>query len=226
MTAPVIYENLVQGTDEWLEARRGIVTASVIGKLITTKTLKPAKNDTARALTRTLVAEMITGHIEPVYVSDDMEYGTFIEPIVRDLYTNQYAPVDEVGFMTREIDGHTLGYSPDGLVGDDGLIEIKSRKQHIQLAAFLDGEVPAGNMAQIQAGLLVSKREWCDYISYCGGMPLFVKRVEPDPQWQEAIAAALAAFDEAANDILATYREKTTGLPITDRIDMYAEMVI
>lgn len=226
MTETVIHKNLIQGTDEWLEARRGIVTASVVGKLITTKTLKPANNDTARGAIRTLVAEMITGHIEPVYVSDDMEYGTFIEPIVRDLYTNQYAPVDEVGFMTREINGHTLGYSPDGLVGDDGLIEIKSRKQHIQLAAFLDGEVPAGNMAQIQAGLLVSKRAWCDYISYCGGMPLFVKRVEPDPQWQEAIAAALEAFDEAANDILTAYRENTTGLPITDRIDYMAEMVI
>lgn len=221
-----IYENLEQGTEEWLEARRGILTASVIGKLITTKTIKPASNETARGLMRELVAERITGHIEPVYISDDMEYGSFIEPIVRDLYSRHHAPVEEVGFMTREINGNLLGYSPDGLVGEDGLIEIKSRRQHIQLRAFLNNEVPTANMAQIQAGLLVSGREWCDYISYCGGMPLFVRRVLPDQRWFEALTEAIAEFEKGAAEMVAAYEQATVGLPVAERIDMYAEMVI
>ncbi|MDN6442981.1 MAG: hypothetical protein L0K30_13440, partial [Acidipropionibacterium jensenii] len=76
-----IYDNLTQGTDEWLEARRGIVTASVVGQLITTRTMKPANNDTSRGLMMTLLAERITGFIDPVYVSEDMLRGTMEEPI-------------------------------------------------------------------------------------------------------------------------------------------------
>src|SRR5690606_36899576 len=135
------------------------VTASVVGQLITTKTIKPAANDTSRALTALLVAERITGWSDPVYVSDDMMRGTLDEPVARDLYSKHYAPVVECGFMVRYEDGWRLGYSPDGLVGDDGLIEVKSRRAKAQLVTILADEVPASNMAQIQAGLLVSGRQ-------------------------------------------------------------------
>jgi hypothetical protein len=82
--------------------------------------------------------------------------------------------------MVRDDWGFSLGYSPDGLVGDDGLIEVKCRRQKKHLQTILADEVPPENMAQLQCGLLVSGREWIDYVSYCGGMPMYVKRVYPD----------------------------------------------
>jgi hypothetical protein len=220
-----VFNNIEQGSDEWHAQRRGIITASVVGLLITTKTLKPAANDTSRGLTATLVAERITGYTEPMQVSGDMERGTLDEPYAREIYDEHYAPVTEVGFMVREFDGLRIGYSPDGIVGgNDGLIEIKSRKQKIQLKTILEDEVPLENMAQIQCGLLVSGRDWCDYVSYSGGMPLYTKRVLPDPRWFAAIIEAVTAFEESAEGMYADYLDRVAELPSTERIDHYAEM--
>lgn len=221
-----IYNDIEQGTEEWFAARCGVVTASVIGQLITAKTFKPAENDTARALTLSLVAERITGHVEPVIPSRDMERGTLDEPYARDIYSERYEPATEVGFMVRDFDNYKIGYSPDGLVGDNGLIEIKSRKQKIQLKAFLDDAVPAENLAQIQTGLLVSGRDWCDYVSYSGGMPLYVKRVYPDQRWFTAIHAAVEQFEKNAADMIDTYLARTAGNAPVERIDHFAEMEI
>ena len=149
--------DLIQGTDEWHDQRRGIVTASVVGRLLTA-TGKPANNDTSRTLTAQLVAERITGWTDPVYVSDDMLRGTEDEPRAVDVYAEHFAPVTSTGFMVRDDWGFRIGYSPDGLVGDDGLIEVKSRRAKKQLQTILEDAVPAENMAQIQCGLLVSGR--------------------------------------------------------------------
>lgn len=216
------YPDLEQGSDEWLEARRGILTASVIGQLIT-PTLKVANNDTTRGLLATLVAERITGWIEPVYVSDDMFRGRMDEPLARELYRENYAPVREYGFMTREIGGTTVGYSPDGVIGGDGLIEIKSRKPKKHLQTILSGEVPAENMAQLQCGLLISGRQWIDYVSYCGGMPMWVKRVESDLAWFEVIFEAASTFEANAALMVAEYAARTAGLPPTTRIEYFPE---
>jgi len=220
-----VFNDLEQGTDEWLAARCGIVTASVVGQLITPKTIKPAVNDTSRGLVATLAAERITGHVEQVFPNRDMERGTLDEPYARDLYSEHFAPAGEVGFMVRDDWGFKLGYSPDGLVGDDGLIEIKSRNQKKHLQTILADEVPAENLAQCHAGLLVSGREWIDYTSYCGGMPLYVKRVYPDIRWHLAIKEAVEAFEEAAAQMIKNYGINTSGRPSTERIDHYAEMV-
>jgi len=220
-----VRSDLIQGSEDWFAARRGIVTASVVGQLITPKTVKPAANDYSRALTTTLVAERITGWTDPVYVSDDMMRGTMDEPIARDLYARHYGtPVTEVGFMVRDDWGWRLGYSPDGLVGDDGLIEVKSRRPKKHLATILADEVPLENMAQIQAGLLVSGRAWCDYLSYCGGMPMWRKRVTADERWADAIVEAVATFEQVAEQMVATYRAAVDGLPTTERIDYYTEI--
>ncbi|KPG86495.1 lambda exonuclease family protein [Frigoribacterium sp. RIT-PI-h] len=213
-----IYETLEQGSDEWLAARCGLVTASTVGQLITAKTFKPANNDTARALTMHLVAERITGYVEPTFVSPDMERGNWDEPIARDLYSEHYAKAVEVGFMTNTFEGHTLGYSPDGLVGSDGLIEIKSRRQKKQLATILADEVPAENIAQVQAGLMVSGRAWLDYVSFCAGMPLYRKRVFPDPRWQVVIIDALTQFEETAAQMIDTFHDRTKNAPKTERV--------
>ena len=219
-----VFEDLEQGTDEWLAARCGIVTASVVGQLITPKTVKPASNDYSRALTVTLVAERITGHVESLPMNADMERGTLDEPYARDLYSEHYAPATEVGFMVRDDFGFRLGYSPDGLVGDDGLIEIKSRRQKKHLATILADEVPLENLAQIQTGLLVTGRDWLDYVSYCGGMPLFVKRVYPDPKWFTAITEAVQTFEDTAKVMLENYKAAVKDRPATERINHYEEM--
>jgi len=219
-----IYNDIEQGTDAWHALRRGIITASTVGQLITPKTVKPAANETSRSLAATLVAERITGFTEPFHETADMERGTLDEPYARDVYAEHYAPVTEIGFMLGQFDGFKIGYSPDGLVGDDGLIEIKSRKQRIQLQTILEDAVPLANMAQIQCGLLVSGRKWLDYVSYSGGMPLYVKRVYPDIAWFTAIKDAVKAFEESAAETISAYLTAIADRPATERINHYEEL--
>jgi hypothetical protein len=264
------------GTPEWHDQRRGMVTASVVGRLLTVGHLgaidydcpgcgaeasdpcrskvkrageigavvktphperaavavanedtsplvvKPASGDDAKRLTATLVAERITGWTEPRYVSVDMWLGIENEPRAIEAYRETYAPVhshgDESHLLIEDRWGFQIAASPDGLVGEDGMIECKWRRSKQQLQTFLADEVPTENMAQLQAQLLVSGREWCDYVSYAGGMPLYVKRVLPDPQWFEAIVEAVAAFEEAADEMVAAYLLATSGLPLTERV--------
>jgi putative phage-type endonuclease len=213
-----ILEELEQGTEEWMDQRRGLVTASVVGKLLT-PTLKVADNDVSRGLTATLAAERITGWTEDTPMTPDMWRGVEHEPYARDLYAEHYAPVEVVGFMRRDEEGWTLGYSPDGLVGDDGLIEIKCPKAKTHLRTILADEVPAYYMPQLQAGLLVSGRKWIDFVSFVAGMPLYRKRVEPDPAWFYAIQAACESFEARAAHIVADYEGRVAGLPKTVRLD-------
>ena len=221
-----ILPDLVQGSDEWLAQRRGIVTASVVGRLITNTTLKPADNPESRGVVALLTAERITGWTDPVHVTDDMWRGVEDEPRARDTYAEHYAPVTEVGFMVRDDWGFPIGYSPDGLVGDDGLIEIKSRRQKKHLQTILSDQVPPENMAQLQCGLLVSGREWIDYVSYCGGMPLYVSRVYPDREWARAIIGAAVAFEKAVTTMTATFTNRTMGYPVPPRSDLDTEITI
>ena len=152
-------------------------------------------------------------------MTSDMWRGVESEPFARDVYSEHHAEVTEVGFMLREEDGWKLGYSPDGLVGDDGLIEIKSPRAKTHLRTILADEVPGHYMPQLQAGLLVSGRKWIDFVSYVGGMPLYIKRVLPDPAWFAAITAACVAFQATAAQTVADYEKRVAGLPLTERID-------
>lgn len=259
------YKDLEQGTDAWHDVRRGIVTASTVGNLITTrklsaidydcpncgapkdepciakkaphgplKTMHPdraetarnskngivfetASNDISRSLTMSLVAERITDWTEPVYVNDDMMRGTLDEPLARDKYSEHYAPVTQTGFLLLEEPGFRLGYSPDGMVSTEGLIEVKSRRQKKQVETVLSGHPPTENMPQMQAGLLVTGRDWIDYVSYSGGMPMWVKRVYPDRRWFDAITNAVRAFEANAAEMVRLYRESIEGFPMTER---------
>lgn len=189
------YHDIDQGSEEWHALRCGILTASEI-KLIMTPTLKPARNDKDRAQLYELLAQRITGHTEPSYISDDMLRGYEDEINARILYSEHFAPVKECGFITNDDHGFVLGYSPDGLVGDEGLIECKSRRQKFQMQTILADAVPEEYVLQCQAGLLISGRKWLDFISYCGGMPMFVKRVFPDDAIQNAIVDAATQFED------------------------------
>jgi len=220
-----ILDDLEQGTPDWHAARCGILTASVIGRLITPKTIEVADNPASRSITMQLAAERITEYTEPTYVSSDMEFGHVVEPVVRDLYSETWEPVTECGFMIREDHGTQIGYSPDGLVGDNGLLETKSRDQKTHLATIWADSVPPENMAQCQTGLYVSGRDWIDYVSYCGGMRLWRKRVYPDPRWQAAIIAAGNKFETAVEQIISIYYRQTAGMPATKRIVETLELI-
>lgn len=222
------HPNVEQGTDAWLALRCGKLTASEM-KHIITPTLKVANNDKTRSHAFELAFQRITNFVEPQYVSDAMLRGQEDEVYARAAYDEHYEPVDETGFVTNSVWGFTIGYSPDGLVGDDGLIECKSRcgKYHVQTVA--QDEVPEEFMIQLQTGLLVTERKWIDYVSYCAGMPLFVKRVEPDPEIQGAIVMAAAAFETRVREVIQDYRSTLTRLPKlieTERHVEEFEMVI
>ena len=273
MTLHILNE-LEQGTEEWHEARRGLVTASVVGSLITvgppsaqsvacpTCNAKPdnpcmsnarkeptpiksihegrtnaaasrppvysvADNETSRNLTALLVAERISGWTEETFTNYDMMRGVLHEPYARDRYAEvNCVTVEQVGFMRRDEKGWQLGASPDGLIGDDGGLEIKCPRAKTHIRTIIADEVPAQYVPQIQACLLVSGRKWWDFVSFCGGLPLWTKRVYPDPQWQAAIVAAVSSFEREAERLTADYYEGAEGLPTTDRIPDDLELVI
>jgi predicted phage-related endonuclease len=217
---PVFHPDMIQGSDEWLAARCGLLTASEM-KLILTPTLNIASNDKERAHLYELLAQRITGYVEPHYVSDDMLRGHADEIDARQLYADTYAPVAEVGFITNDKWGFAIGYSPDGLVGDDGQIEIKSRRQKFQAQTIIEHTVPVEYLIQLQTGLLVSERQWVDFVSYCGGMPMVVIRVYPDPDAQEAIINAARLFETQMAEKMARYgsvtRDPAARLTPTER---------
>jgi len=262
------YPDVEQRSDEWHELRRGIVTASAIGALITAaapgadayecpecaappaepcislrggapiKTLhsgrvaaaadnastaepvlRVADNETARGLIHTLAAERIRRMGEDLPMTSDMWRGVDSEPYAREAY-EKHAGVEvvEIGLMVREFDGVRLGYSPDGLVGDDGCIEIKAPRAKTHIATAIAGEVPAHYMPQVQAALFVSGRAWCDFISFSGGLHLYPVRVYPDARWQAVIRDAAIAAEARITDLTDRYAKAVEGLPLTEPV--------
>lgn len=201
------HPELTQGSDDWLSIRRGLITASEVRHIIT-PTLKIADNDNTRSHVYELSAQRITDYTEPTYLGDEMLRGVNDEPIARQLYNDNFAPVTECGFITNDDHGFTIGYSPDGLVGDDGLIEVKGRRQKFTVQSIVDGEVPKEHMLQIQTGLLVTGRKWCDYLSFTGGMPLLPIRVYPDKESHDAIIKACTAFEAKIATVINAYHER------------------
>lgn len=208
----VYHADLIQGSDEWLQQRRGLLCASEM-KLVLTPTLKVANNDKIRAHVFEIAAQRMFGHVEPHYVSDDMIRGHDDEIEARALYAKHHAPVTEVGFVTNDRWGFTIGYSPDALVGIEGQIECKSRRQKYQVQTIARDEVPEEFVLQLQTGLLVTEREWIDFVSFSGGQPLYVKRVEPDLEIQAAIVAAATEFEQRVADCMQDYRGTVARMP-------------
>lgn len=204
------HRNIIQGTEEWLKLRCGVITASEI-KTILTPSGKPASNDKARAYIWQKASERITGFLEPVFETRDMLRGHDDEGFAKHEYSRHFEPVSDCGFITAQfIGGLTIGYSPDGLVGNTGLIECKSRKPKYQIETLINyqqsKEIPSEYMAQIQTGLLVSDREWCDFISYSGGLPMITIRVFPDRFYQARILDAVREAEQQIQDIVTRYQ--------------------
>lgn len=205
-----IHTDLLQGSDDWFAARCGLLTASEM-KLIITPTLAIANNDKTKSHLYELAAQRIGKYVEPHYIGDDMLRGTADEVDARILYEQHYAPVEDVGFITNDKWGFKIGYSPDGLVGKDGSIECKSRRQKYQIQTIIEGDMPEDYIIQVQTGLLVSEREWCDFITFSAGHPMMTLRVFPDTVIQAAIITAAEDFEKKIKEAIKTYNKRISS---------------
>ena len=202
------HPEVTQGSDEWAALRRGLLTASEM-RLIITPTLKGASNDKEKGHLYELLAQRITGYVEPRYISDDMLRGQEDEIEALFEYEKAYGIVEKVGFITNDKWGFTIGYSPDGLAADDGQVECKSRNQKYQIRTLVDyvsaESIDPDFVIQVQTGLLVSERKWCDLVSYCGGLPMATVRVYPDDKIQTAIIDVAGAFEKRLQEAKAKF---------------------
>jgi len=169
-----IYNDLTQGTDEWLKVRLGKFTASSAqaiacnGKGLDTLVFEKAE-------------EIITGQFKQGYKNADMERGNELEPKARNLYELETGNiVNQVGFVELS---EYVGCSPDGLVGNDGLMEVKSPSFRVYYEFLTTGVINTGYMWQMQMQMLVTDRKWCDYVVYnpvFKNQPILIKRVDRD----------------------------------------------
>ena len=213
------YRDLKQGTEEWLRARLGIVTASRVKDLLTS-TFKPAKGKVVQTYANELASQRITGRLPPQIKGYHLERGHIEEDLAIKAYEEKHRlTVDPCGIITSDELGFIIGFSPDGLVGDDGLIEVKSRMAKFQVATVLGDEVPTEYVLQCQMGLMVTKRKWCDFIQFSNGMVLFDRRVYPDPELHDTLAEAIVDFEALVTDMVIEYMQKTQGLPELPWVD-------
>jgi putative phage-type endonuclease len=187
---------IVQGTPEWYAARLGKVTASRMADLM-------AKTKTGYGASRAnymaeLLCERLTGEKAERFTNAAMQWGTETEPQARDAYAFQTdADVVEVGFVPHPtIAG--LGASPDGLVGTDGLVEIKCPNPATHIETLLSGKVPEKYVLQMQTQMACTGRAWCDFASFDPRMPpemqLWLQRVFADPVLIESIETETRTF--------------------------------
>jgi len=208
-------DNLEQGTPEWLKERMGIMTASVVKNLLTSK-FAVSKDKKIKILALEMAAQRLTQKVVDPPRTRDMERGHIEEDLAKLVYNEHYNETYDVGFITNTYMGFKVGFSPDGLIGDDGFIEVKSRLPKYQVKTIYTDEVPDEYIAQIQMGFLVSGRKWCDFIQYSNGMPLFVKRVEPDLEIIESIKVALENFETDITEAITAYETNAKKLVDTE----------
>lgn len=189
-----IIRELEQGTPEWLAARMGIVTMSELQCLLVAGKGPGGFGAGAITYMNQLIGERITEEPADAFQGNrHTERGHALEPMARELYSEIHGvELEQVGIILN----HGAGYSPDSLVGNDGLAEVKTKLPKFQVEVLLDGEIPKEHVAQCQGGLWISEREWIDFISYYPGMPLFVKRAYRDEKLIKRIGERVAAFYE------------------------------
>jgi len=189
-------EMIEQRTDAWFEARIGKVTASRVADVIAkTKSGYAASRDNYMAQ---LVCERLTGQREEFFTSAAMQHGTDTELLGRLAYeVAQNVLVDEVGFVPHPTI-EMAGASPDGLVGDDGLLEIKCPNTATHIDTLLTQTVPGKYNTQMQFQMACTGRNWCDFVSFDNRLPeelqLFVKRVPRDEVFVRLIEAEIVQF--------------------------------
>ena len=159
-----IITTMEQGSPEWLQIRLGKVTASKMSDVLS-KGRGTAPSKTAETYMMELIAEKLTGQSKLFFENDAMRWGTETEPQARAMYSinNDFVSVEEVAFVEHN---EFIGISPDGLVGDDGLLEIKCPASVTQIKRALSDDYAVDYYEQIQCQLWVTERKWCDFVSF------------------------------------------------------------
>lgn len=185
-----------QRSEEWFQCRLGVPSASSFDKIVTTDG-KPSKQ--RQKYLYKLAGEIVSGHSEETYKNGDMIRGIELEGEARLFYElTQDCVVDQIGFCVT--DGY--GCSPDGFIGNDGLLEIKCPSMAVHVEYLLDGSVPTEYFQQTQGQLLVTGRKWLDFMSYYPGIKPLIVRVEPDEKFQKALKAELERFCVDLNEVV------------------------
>ena len=193
-----------QRTEEWFAQRIGKVTASRVADVLAT--IKSGESASRRNYRMQLVCERLTGKKEETFTNVHMERGIELEPIARSLYEiKNDSFVTEVGFVEHPTI-KMAGASPDGLVGDDGLIEIKCPTVANHIETLTSKSAPTKYIAQMQFQLACTNRAWCDFVSFNNELPehlqLFVKRVYRDDIYITIMEKEVSAFlNEVANTV-------------------------
>lgn len=198
-----------QRSEEWFAARLGRVTASRIADVMMKPTTAGYQNYRAQ-----LVCERLTGEATEGFTSAAMQHGTDTEPRARAFYELETGlTVAEVGFVphpTLEM----AGASPDGLVGDAGLVEIKCPQPATHIKTLTGAAIDRKYRLQMQWQMSCTGREWCDFVSFCPSLPMemqmLCQRIEADPEEQAEITAAVTSFlaevDRLTADLVARYQ--------------------
>jgi len=186
-----------QGTPEWFTFRLGRVTASHFSDVLST-------GSTRKTYMMKLLAERMTGEPLETFSAKWMEEGNETEPQARDYYAElNGVGVEQVGFIEL---GDDIGCSPDGLVGDDGMVQIKCPFPSAHLGYILKGTLPSQYKAQVQGELWVAERQWSDFISFDARVksrPYWSIRVQRDEQYIKELEAAVLKFADDLNTLTA-----------------------
>lgn len=199
-----------QRSPEWFALRTGLVTASKVADVMAVTKSGPSamrKNYLAD-----IVAEKLTGERREGFSNAAMQWGTDMEPQARAAYAFLHdADVVEVGFVTHD-DVPGLGASPDGLVGDDGMVEIKCPNTATHIDTLLTGKIDRKYVLQMQTQMACTGRAWCDFVSFDPRLPaamqLFVHRVQRDEKMIAEIEAAVTEFVAEADAQVAALTAK------------------
>jgi len=181
-----------QRSEQWFAARCGLPTASEF-KAILSKGRGDAPSKTRLSYMRRLAGEIITGYPGETFESAAMIRGREMEDEARNFYKfMRDAEPQYVGFIRNG----RKGCSPDSLLGDDGMLEIKTQRADLLIETILKDQFPPEHKAQCQGQLWVAERQWLDLCVYFTGMPMFVKRIERDEDYIKELSAAVDAFNE------------------------------
>lgn len=189
---PAIIHDCEQGTAPWFDIRKGMPTCSEFECLIKKGRDGKTPSATRRTYMLQLAGEVLTGEPPENFTSIYTERGKQLEAEARDLYAMiTDAEPEQVGFITN----HGAGCSPDSLVGDDGMLEIKTKKPALLVDAIVTDLFLDEHKAQCQGALWVAEREWIDLIAYWPGLPPFIKRAYRDDEYIAILAAEVAKFN-------------------------------
>lgn len=195
-----IYDDSPQGSEGWLKIRAGVPSASNFSDIITTQ----GKTSTSRLkYMYTLVGEKLLGMKEDGFQSEAMLRGVEMESEAREVYSfitgNE---VETVGFCFAD-EKKLYGCSSDGLIGEDGMVEIKCRKISNHIECLISKDLKSPEFQQVQGQLLVTGRKWVDYFCYYPGLPHLLIKVFPDKVFIKSLKVELELFCESLEEVIA-----------------------